>query len=81
MPTKAEKLLSKGKALESKGKRDRALDLYRDACRAEPYDPDVWMARGEAARAMAWPARPPSPCSTSASCSPAAVSPPTRCAW
>jgi len=52
MPTKAEKLLSKGKALESKGKRDRALDLYRDACRAEPYDPDVWMARGEAARAM-----------------------------
>jgi CRP-like cAMP-binding protein len=52
MPTKAEKLLQKGRALESKGKRDRALDVYRDACRAEPYDPDVWMARGETARAL-----------------------------
>ena len=42
MATKAEKLLAKGRSLESKGKRDKALDVYRDACRSEPYDPDVW---------------------------------------
>lgn len=52
MPTKAEKLLAKGKSLEIKGRRDKALDIYRDACRAEPYDPDVWMARAEAAKAQ-----------------------------
>jgi CRP-like cAMP-binding protein len=52
MPANVAKLLAKGKALEGKGKRDKALDVYRDACRAEPYDPDVWTARGEAARAL-----------------------------
>jgi CRP-like cAMP-binding protein len=52
MATKAEKLLAKGQALEKKGKRDKALDVYRDACRAEPYDPDLWTARADAARAL-----------------------------
>jgi CRP-like cAMP-binding protein len=52
MPTKAEKLLAKGQALERKGKRDKALEVYRDACRAEPYDPDLWTARAEAALAL-----------------------------
>jgi CRP-like cAMP-binding protein len=51
MATKAEKLLAKGKTLEAKGKREKALELYRDACRAEPYDPDLWTARGDAANA------------------------------
>src|SRR5512143_2001928 len=52
MPTKAEKLLAKGRALERKGKREKAIDVYRDGCRADPYDPDIWTARGEAARAL-----------------------------
>ena len=51
--TKAEKLLAKGRGLEKKGKQDKALEVYRDACRAEPYDPELWTARAEAA------ARPP----------------------
>jgi CRP-like cAMP-binding protein len=52
MSTKAEKLLAKGRGLEKKGKRDKALELYRDACRAEPYDPELWTARAETAEAL-----------------------------
>jgi CRP-like cAMP-binding protein len=52
MPTNVAKLLAKGKALEGKGKREKALDVYRDACRAEPYDPDVWTARADTARSL-----------------------------
>lgn len=53
--TKAEKLLAKGKGLEKKGKREKALEVYRDACRAEPYDPELWTARAEAAEAVGLP--------------------------
>ena len=52
MATKAEKLLAKGRSLEAKGRREKALEVYRDACRVEPYDPDLWTARADAARAM-----------------------------
>ncbi|MBI4509360.1 MAG: cyclic nucleotide-binding domain-containing protein [Deltaproteobacteria bacterium] len=52
MATRAEKLLSKGQALERKGKRDKALELYRDACDKEPYDPELWTARAAVAHAL-----------------------------
>src|SRR5215475_4288725 len=52
MASKAEKLLGKGRALEKKGRRDKALEVYRDACRAEPYDPELWTARAGAAEAL-----------------------------
>ncbi len=52
MSSKAEKLLAKGRTLESKGKREKALDVYRDGCRALPYDPDLWSARGELAHLL-----------------------------
>jgi CRP-like cAMP-binding protein len=49
MATKAEKLLAKGQGLEKKGKRDKALEVFRDACKEHPYDLDLWTARAEAA--------------------------------
>src|SRR5262249_4708103 len=49
---KAEKLLAKGRGLEKKGKRDKALAVYREACRVEPYDPELWTARANAAEAV-----------------------------
>jgi CRP-like cAMP-binding protein len=52
MATKAEKLLAKGQALDKKGKREKALELYREACAAEPYDPDPWTIRSETAHAL-----------------------------
>src|SRR6266498_1104176 len=52
MANKAEKLLAKGRSLEAKGRRDKALEIYRDACRSEPYDPDLWTARADTANAM-----------------------------
>src|SRR4051812_44151753 len=52
MATRAEKLLAKGQGLEKKGKQAAALDVYRDGCKAEPYDPDVWTARANPAEAM-----------------------------
>jgi CRP-like cAMP-binding protein len=48
--SRAEKLLSKGQAFEKKGKPDKALEVYRDGCRQEPYDPDLWLARAAVAR-------------------------------
>lgn len=50
MASKAEKLLTKGRSLEAKGRPDKALQVYRDACRSEPYDPDLWAARADVAR-------------------------------
>src|SRR5262245_33696715 len=55
MATKAEKLLAKGQALESKGKLEKALDVYREGCREAPYDPDLWTARAETAQALGLP--------------------------
>src|SRR5262245_61713422 len=51
MASKAERFVSKARSLEAKGRRDKALELYRDACREEPYDPDLWRARAETATA------------------------------
>src|SRR5262249_37485107 len=52
MAGKVEKLLAKGKTLEGKGRRDKALEVYRAACRSAPYDPDLWTARAKAAEAL-----------------------------
>ncbi len=52
MSSRAEKLLQKGKGFEKKGRREQALQAYRDGCAKEPYDPDLWMARGEMAQTL-----------------------------
>ena len=52
MATKVEKLLLKGQGLEKKGKRDKALEIYRDACKQAPYDPEVWTVRADTAFAL-----------------------------
>lgn len=56
MASRAEKLLNKGRSLESKGKLEKALAHYRDACKEEPYDPDLWMARADLAQRLGFPA-------------------------
>jgi CRP-like cAMP-binding protein len=52
MATKAEKLVAKGRALAEKGKPAKALECYRDACKVEPYDPEVWVLRSDAAHGL-----------------------------
>lgn len=52
MATKAEKLLAKGQGFEKKGKLERALECYREACAESPYDPELWQARGECAHKL-----------------------------
>ncbi len=47
--SKAEKLIAKGRALEQKGKLERALDVFREATKLDPIDPEAWQARGELA--------------------------------
>ncbi len=47
--SKAEKLIAKGRTLESKGKLDKALDVFREATKLDPIDPEAWQARGELA--------------------------------
>ena len=47
--SKAEKLVAKGRTLEQKGKLDKALDVFREATKLDPIDPEAWQARGELA--------------------------------
>jgi len=53
MATRLEKVREKSAALAHKGKHDKALELWRDACKKEPFDPDLWIGRGEAALTLA----------------------------
>ncbi len=45
-----ERLLGKARSAVDKGKRDKALELYRDACSEAPHDPDLWLERAEVER-------------------------------
>ncbi|HTM23362.1 MAG TPA: cyclic nucleotide-binding domain-containing protein [Kofleriaceae bacterium] len=45
-----ERLLTKARAAAEKGKRDKALELYRDACSEAQHDPDLWLERAELER-------------------------------
>ena len=47
MATRLEKVREKSAALAHKGKHDKALELWRDACKKEPFDPYRWIGRGE----------------------------------
>jgi CRP-like cAMP-binding protein len=49
MASKAEKLIAKGRSHEAKGHLEKALGCFRDATKADPVDPEGWLARGEAA--------------------------------
>jgi len=45
-----DRLLKKARSAAEKGKRDKAIELYQDACREAPHDPDLWIERAEVER-------------------------------
>jgi cAMP-dependent protein kinase regulator len=49
MATKAEKLLKKGRAQQSKGNHLKAWKSFRSACDHAKHDPQVWLARADMA--------------------------------
>ena len=52
MAARVDKLVAKAHKLESKGKLDKALDVYRQVAELSPHDPDHWIALGGVAETL-----------------------------
>jgi len=50
MATKVERLLKRARTQMDRGKQQKALGYYRDACKQAPFDPDIWLERARVAK-------------------------------